>query len=570
MTLGNKRKKNGGRLEISSGAEVLIDCIRNEGGHFIAGIPGEQILGVLNVLYDVQNEIRFVLMKDERNAAFFADAHYRLTGEPGICLSTLGPGATNLMTGLANAYLDRSAIVAFTGQIATKDMAKEYHQKIPVSHIFEPVTKWSFSIQRPDLIPESIRKAFKIAKTEKPGPVHVELPSDVMSERSEGKPLEILLYEPKYPPGGNLEVIEKAFNYIMTAEFPIVLIGNGVTRAGAALNLKAFVEKLHLPVVSTYMGKGAIPEDHSLHLGVLGAFSEDVASRVVSRADVVVAFGYDFTELPADYWNRDQKRLVIHVDSTPAEIDKNYPVRYEIVGNINRTLHFMLEHEIAESSIKRQEREREIEGLKKEFNEQFYPSEEGEALSPSDIVKVLNQTLSDDTIVTVDVGDHKIWMSRCLISRKPRRYLVPNGLAAMGFSLPAAIAAKTIFNEAPVLCAVGDGGFAMSFGELETLRRLNLAFPILIFDNDSLGQIYTKQRIAYGERTIGVSFRNPDFIGIAKAFELDGVKIETKEELKDGLKEAFTSDTTTLLDAKVDREETLRAIQKLGSTRPMH
>jgi len=415
-----------------------------------------------------------------------------------------------------------------------------------------------------------VRKAFKVAKTEKPGPVHLELPSDVMSQRCEVEPLNLLLFEPKYPPGGNLEIIEKAFNFIMAADFPIMLIGNGVIRTGAGENLRKFVEKFHLPVVSTYMGKGAIPEDHPQHLGVLGAFSEDVARRAILRADVVVAFGYDFTELPAAYWNKGQRRLMIHIDSTAAEIDKYYPVRYEIVGNINRTLLFMLEYKLTEPLEKRQRRIREIEEFKKEFNDHFYPVEESKALKPSDVVKVLNETLSDDTIVSVDVGDHKIWMSRCLISRRPRKYLVPNGLAAMGFSLPAAIAAKTIFNETPVLCAIGDGGFAMSFSELETVKRLKLAFPVLIFDNDMLGQIYTKQRMTYGERTIGVSFKNPDFIKIAEAFGLDGVKIETKDELKNSLKEAFISEKTTLIDVKVDREETFKVIQKLGLTRPIH
>jgi acetolactate synthase-1/2/3 large subunit len=509
-------------------------------------------------------------MKDERNAAFFADAYYRLTGEPGICLSTLGPGATNLVTGLANAYLDRSAVVAFTGQIDTKDMVKEYHQRLSVSQIVAPVTKWNFSIQSPDIIPESVRKAFKTAKTEKPGPVHVELPSDVMSQGTDAKPLDLLLYEPKYPPGGNLEIIEKAFNYIMAADFPIALVGNGVVRTNAGENLRKFVEKLNLPVISTYMGKGAIPEDHPLHLGVLGAFWGDVARQAIQRADVVVSFGYDFTELPADYWNSDGKRLAIHIDSTAAEIDRYYPVRYEIVGSINRTLLFMLKHKSTEPQMKRQRRISEIKELKKEFYDKFYPDDEGKALRPSRVVKILNETLSPDTIVTTDVGDHKTWMSRCLISRKPRKYLVSNGLAAMGFSLPAAIAAKMTFREAPVLCATGDGGFAMSFGELETVRRLELAFPILIFDNDALGQIYTKQRIAYGKRTIGVSFRNPDFMEIAKAFGLDGIKIEREDELKDGLMEAFASKRATLMDVKVDIEETLRIIRKLGSTRPSH
>jgi len=552
---------------IPSGAEALIRCIINEDGKLISGVPGEQVLGVLNAIYDVQDEINFILMKDERNAAFFADAYYRLAGSPGICLSTLGPGATNLITGLANAYLDRSAVVALTGQIATDDLVKEYHQKISVPQIFEPVTKWSFSIQRADLIPEAVRKAFKISKTEKPGPVHLELPSDVMSQSCDIEPLNPFLYEPKYPPGGNLEVIEKAFNYIMTADFPLVLIGNGVIRAGTSGNLRKFVEKLLLPVVSTFMGKGAIPEDHPLHLGVLGAFSGDAAFRAIRRADVVVAIGYDFTELPADYWNKDQSKLIVHIDSTAAEIDKYYPVRYEIVGNINRTLQFMLKHKITESSIKRERRHKEIKELKREFYEEFYPAADVKLLKPSDIVRILNETITDETIVSVDVGEHKLWMSRCLISRKPRKYLVSNGLAAMGFSLPAAIAAKMVFNETPVICTVGDGGFAMSFGELETIRRLGIAMPILIFDNDMLGQIYIKQRIAYGERTIGVSFNNPDFVKIGKAFGMNGVRVETENELRESLKEALASDKCTIIDVKVDREETLRVIKRLGTTR---
>ncbi len=557
-------------MTIPSGANVLVECILNEGGRFVAGIPGEQILGILNSLYDVRDSIEFILMKDERNAVFFADAYYRLTGEPGICLSTLGPGATNILTGLANAYLDRSALLAITGQVPTKENAKEYHQRLSVSQFISPVTKWSFSVGRADIIPESVRKAFKIAKAEKPGPVHLEIPSDIISQKTESEPLPLLLYEPKYPPGGNLEVIEKALNYIIEGEFPVVLIGNGVIRSNASSNLLRFVEKLNLPVVSTYMGKGAVPEDHRLHLGVLGAFSGDVSRRAIERADIVVALGYDFSELPADYWNADQKRLVVHIDSTPAEIDRYYPVRYEIVGNINQTLLFMLENKTEESQGKRNSRADEIKTFKRQFYEQLYPLEKGKLLQPSAVIRVLNETLSDDTIVTVDVGNHKIWMSRCLVQHKPRKYLVSNGLATMGFSLPAAIAAKTAFRETPVLCATGDAGFTMSFGELETIRRLKIAFPILVFDNESLGQIYTKQRLAYGERAIGVSFSNPDFMQIAHAFGLEGLKVETKAELKDSLQSAFNSDKTTLLDVKVDKDETLRVIQQLGHTRPMH
>ena len=550
-----------------NGAEVLIECILNEGINLISGVPGEQVLGVLNAIYDVQYDLEFILMKDERNASFFADAHYRLTGRPGVCLSTLGPGATNLLTGLANAYLDRSAVIALTGQASTEEMVKESHQKIPVSKIFAPVTKWSFTVGRADLIPEAVRKAFKTSKSERPGPVHLELPSDVMAELCDVEPLNPLLYEPKYPPGGNLEVIKKALNYIMEAEFPVVLVGSGVIRDEASENLRMFIEKFHLPVVSTFMAKGAVPEDHPLHLGILGAFSWDVARRAVGRADVVVAVGYDFAELPAEYWNRDCKRLVVHIDRIAAEIDKYYPVRYEVVGNINRTLQFMLNFRVDEPEAKRLRRLREIEEFKRDFLDQLYPTEETRPLKPSDIVKVLNKAVSDETVVTVDVGDHKVWMSRCLVRRKPRKYLVSNGLAAMGFSLPAAISAKTVFRDSPVLCTVGDGGFAMSFGELETMRRLKLAIPIIIFDNDVLGQVYTRQRIAYGDRIIGVSFSNPDFVKISEAFGMDGFKVETLGELREAVELGFKNDKATIIDVKVDVEETLRMIKRLGPLR---
>jgi len=554
---------------MSNGAQILVDCILNEKGRFISGVPGEQILGVMNALYDVQDKIKFILMKDERNAAFFADVHYRLTGEPGICLATLGPGATNLVTGLANAYLDRSAVVAITGQVASKDMVKEYHQKLNIPHVFAPVTKWSFSVPNADLIPEAVRKAFKISKAEKPSPTHLEIPSDVLSQTSNVKPLKLLLYEPKYPASGNLEVIDKACSYILAARFPMILIGNGVLRSGAAEKLITLVDRLALPVVSTYMGKGAVPESHPLHLGVLGAFSRDVAPQAIERADVVIAIGYDFSELPADYWNNDRSRMIVHIDSTPAEIDEYYPVRYEIVGNIVRTLRFMLEQKETESLEKKHRRMREIGEMKKRFNEQLYPFEGGKPLKTSDVVKTLNEIISEETIVSVDVGDHKLWMSRCLISRKPRNYLASNGLAAMGFSLPAAIAAKSIFPERPVLCTTGDGGFVMSFGELETVKRLKLAMPIIIFNNDMLGSIYVKQKMAYGDRTIGVLFSNPNFKQIAEAFGMKGVKVETKNELKAAIEESFASEKTTIIDVTVDREETIRIASALGTTGPI-
>jgi acetolactate synthase-1/2/3 large subunit len=552
------------------GSEILIKCILNENTRFISGIPGEQNLGILDALYDVQDDIQFILMKDERNAAFFADVHYRLTGEPGICLSTLGPGATNLVTGLANAYLDRSAVVAITGQLATKEIVKEAHQKISVSDIFAPVTKWSFSITNSDVIPEAVRKAFKIAKSEKPGPTHLELPSDIQNTQSrEAKPLEILLYEPKYPPGANLEILSKGLDYLLSAEFPIVLIGNGSVRSDASTKILNLVEKWSLPVISTYMGKGVISEDHPLHLGILGAFSGDVAFNAIKRSDVVLAIGYDFTELHADYWNKDRKRLVVHLDSTAAEIDENYPVRYEIIGNINRTLHFLLRLKEMESRRKKENRLKEIKELKKEYVEKLYPKEKENLLTPSTIIRVINKIVDEETIISVDVGEHKVWMSRCLKSYSPRTYLVSNGLATMGFSLPATIAAKTIFPQKPVLCTIGDGGFAMTFGELETVKRLRLAFPIIVFNNDLLGLVYTKQKMSYGERKIGVALDNPDFVMIAKAFGMNGVRITKEEELGEALEEAFLSDKTSILDVSVDPNETIRISKLLGQTREM-
>jgi acetolactate synthase-1/2/3 large subunit len=546
------------------GSESLINCLLNEKVKLISGVPGEQALGIMDALYDVQDKINFVLMKDERNAAFFADAHYRLTGEPGICLATLGPGATNLVTGLANAYLDRSAVVSITGQLPTREIIKEAHQRISVCELLGPVTKWSFSIQKAELIPEAVRKAFKIAKSERPGPTHLELPVDVQEQENDVESLDILLYEPKYPPGANLEILSKGLRYIMNAEFPVVLIGNGCIRCEASKRIKAFVEKWQLPVISTFMGKGVISEDHPLHLGVIGAFSRDIAFRAIKRADLVIAIGYDFSELSASYWNQDRTRLVIHIDSTVSEIDTYYPTRYEIVGDINRTLHFMLQIKDEESSLKKRNRLKEIKKFKGEYAEHFYPMGNSKFLTPSDIVEVINDIVTEETIVTTDVGEHKIWISRCLISRKPKTFLVSNGLATMGFSLPAAIAAKTIFPEKPVVCCIGDGGFMMTLGELETIKRLKLGFPIIIFNNDLLGLIYHKQKKKYGNRKIGISLNNPNFVMVAKAFGMDGFSVQHKEELKNILKETMKNGKTTIINAIVDPDETFRIAEYLG------
>lgn len=530
-------------------SELITRCLEKEGVRYIFGLPGEENIDLLEAV--TSSKIAFVLTRDERGASFMANVWGRLSGTPGVCISTLGPGATNLTTGVADAYLDFASMVAITAQKATKDLHKESHQYVNTVSMFRPITKWNTRIEVPDRIPEIIRKAFKISSIEKPGPVHIEIPENIASIMIDETPLEPL---PTIYPAPSAEAIAGAAEAIRNAHQPLILAGNGVIRGNASEQLYRFASKLRIPVTTTFMGMGAIPADDELFVSTTGLQSRDYISCGFDRADLIITVGYDPVEFNPEYW--DGNKEIVHINFTAADVDKNYRA-LEVVGNIRDSLSILTHTLDAEKDpsyfIK-------LKGYAEQIIE---CPQKGFPLKPLRIIKELRDALGREDILISDVGAHKIWIARCYPAYSGNTVIISNGLASMGFAVPAAISAKLLFPEKKVLAAVGDGGFLMSVAELETAVRLGTAFVCLIFNDGGLGLIEWKERLKY-KKDFFVKFGNPDFVKLAESFGAKGYRVSTEDDLAPILKEALTQNVPAIIDCPVDYSENLRLSERLG------
>ena len=507
-------------------AELLVRCLENEGVRYVFGIPGEETLA-LNAALDDSKQITFVLTRHEQAAAFMADVYGRLSSYPGVCLATLGPGATNLLTGVADAQLDRAPLVAITGQAGLERVHLESHQYIDVVGMFGPVTKWSTRVTVANTVPEVVRKAFRIARLEKPGATHIELPEDVAAENTDAPPLEVR--RTSYPKAQE-EVLGKAAELINDAKAPLILAGNGVTRRDAVGNptveaLRRFVERSHIPATWTYMAKGVLDPRDRYSLGPVGlqrpgAELENLPQ--LERADVVIAVGYDLVEWAPVLWNPKRDKVVIHVDSTAAELDGHYHPSAEVVGEIDESLR-ALASLVTPRAVLAETRSRASSG----------PT----AIQPIAVVRALRGALGPDDVVVSDVGAHKVWLARHFATERPNTVVISNGLASMGIALPGAIAAKLVRPERKVVAFTGDGGFLMNVQELETAKRLKLPIVIVVLVDGRLGVIEVNERRLFG-RTFGTAFGNPDFVQLARAFGLAGFAVSSASELGPTLRRA--------------------------------
>lgn len=530
-------------------SELIIKCLENEGVQYIFGLPGEENLELLEAL--ASSKIKFILTRDERGAAFMANAWGRLCGKPGVCLSTLGPGATNLVTGIADAYLDFAPLVALTAQTSIKMIHKESHQYIDILSMFKPITKWSARIDRAELIPEIIRSAFRIASIEKPGPVHLEIPEDVNSLTTEEKLIEPVENAHPAPSG---EAISRAIDAVRRARQPVILAGNGVIRGNAVRELKEFSKKLRIPVATTFMGMGSIPADDELFISTIGLQSKDYIACGFDRSDLIIAVGYDPVEFSSEYW--DGKKEVVNVNSTAPEVDEGYNV-IEVIGDIKKTLSILCEKV---SDEKDPSYFLKLKGFAERTME---CSLIGFPLKPLRIVKEIRNVLDREDILVSDVGAHKIWIGRFYPAFKENTVIISNGLASMGFAIPTAISAKLLFPLRKVIAAVGDGGFLMSMSELETAIRLGISFVCLVFNDGGLGLIEWKEKLKY-RRDFFVKFNNPDFVKLADSFGAKGYRVSSEDELFPILKNALTQDIPSIIDCPVDYSENLMLSEKLG------
>ncbi|MEB3226860.1 MAG: acetolactate synthase large subunit, partial [Synechocystis sp.] len=418
-------------------AELLVQCLENEDVEYIFGVPGEENLHILEALK--QSSIRFITTRHEQGAAFMADVYGRLTGKAGVCLSTLGPGATNLMTGVADANLDGAPLVAITGQVGTDRMHIESHQYLDLVAMFDPVTKWTRQIVRPSITPEVVRKAFKLAQSEKPGATHIDLPENIAAMPVDGKPLRRDSREKVY---AAFRTLGAAANAISKAKNPIILAGNGTIRAGASEALTEFATNLNIPVANTFMGKGTIPYTHPLSLWTVGLQQRDHITCAFERSDLVIAVGYDLIEYSPKKWNPNGDLPIVHIGITPAEIDSSYIPEIEVVGDITDSLLDLLKR------CDRQGKKTPFgASLRTEIKAEYehYADDQGFPVKPQKIIYDLRQVMGADDVVISDVGAHKMWMARHYHCDSPNTCLISNGFAAMGIAIPGAIAAKLVY-----------------------------------------------------------------------------------------------------------------------------
>ncbi len=528
-------------IPVSTASNLLVACLEAEGVEHVYGLPGEEIEDLLFSLRE--SSITFVPTRHEQGAAFMADVHGRLTGEAGVCLSTLGPGATNLVTGVADAHLDKSPVVAITGQGGLERLHKESHQALEVVDIFEPIVKWNAQLTAPEIVPESIRKAFKLAEYEKPGATHLEFPEDVAGESIDASP--IPQHDQVRRPDPDTESAARAARTIEAAERPILLAGNGAVRTRASDRLRAFVDRLDIPVVATYMGKGAISDRNPASLLTLDSGPDEEAARAIELADCVVAVGYDIAEHDPAAWNPDLETAVVHVDHEPAEVYRHYNPEVEIVADVGASLEAIGEHLPASAcSLWCADRHDRI------IEHVSAPPEADDPVTVRGALPLLREAMADEDVLVSDVGNHKLAIAQNFPTYEPNTCVISNGLASMGIAVPGALAADLAV-DANVVAATGDGGFLMNAAEIETATRLGCAFTIVVFTDDDYGLISAQQVDHRGEST-GTTLSNPDFVAFAESFGIEARRPETWDEVELAFAQAVPSDDLTLIEVRLD------------------
>ncbi len=558
---------------VRTAADLLVECLEAEGCEYVFSVPGEETMDILDAL-SRSERIRHVTTRHEQGAAFMADVHGRLTGTSAVAMSTLGPGATNLITGVADAYLDRAPMVAITGQTGSDKLHKEAHQLVDIVRMFDPVTKWNTRVERIDAIPEIVRKAFRVAELEKPGPTHIELPENLAAMPPEsGDATRPLQPTRTYFPEPTDEAIAHAARLIAASSRPLILAGNGVLRQRASNELRALARGLHIPVAVTFMGKGALDDRSHLSLMAVGLQARDHVLTGFDRADLVVSVGYDLVEYAPSRWNPAGTKPIVHIDTQPAEVDADYLPSIELIGDIGGTLRRLFEallplgiggrdatarHESKEILVNADLRVALLRDL------QAYEADDGFPVKPQKAIADLRRALGPDDIVVSDVGAHKVWVARLYQAYQPNTVIISNGFAAMGISLPGAIAAKLVQPERKVVALCGDGGFLMNSQELETAKRIGADITVVIWRDDGYGLIDWKQRDQFG-RPFGVEFGNPDFVAYAESFGIAGFRVGSSADLYPTLMRALDTPGPSVVEVPIDYRENLRLTERLGA-----
>ena len=543
-------------------SDLFVRCLEAEGVERIFGVPGEENADLMISLQD--SPIEFILCRHEQAAAFMADAYGRLTGKPGVCLATLGPGATNLVTGIADANMDRAPVVAIIGQGSTARLHKESHQNMDAIAMFQPISKWSRSIGNAGTIPEIIRKAFKLAQAEKPGATIIELPEDIAKEQVALEPMPVITTR---RPAADHKAIARAIEVIGAAENALILAGNGAIRKRAAQQLRRLANKTGIGVVNTFMGKGAVSLDDPHCLYTIGMQGKDHIIAAFHKADTIITIGYDLVEYAPSFWNKGKTKQIIHIDFEPAEIDRDYPVAVDITADIadalwhlNEGLNARFEDRLPLFDIKDHAALRDTihADLWAEENDLSFP------MKPQRILTDVRKALSPGDILLSDVGAHKMWIARYYQCHEPNGCLISNGFCTMGFALPGAMGATFAHPDRRVVAICGDAGFLMNVQDLETLARYDADIVCIVWADGGYGLIEWKQSNQFDGRHSDLAFNNPDFELLAKSFGIWGREVHAAEDFAPALDEALAHKGPALLAVKVDYEENRKLTKRLG------
>jgi acetolactate synthase I/II/III large subunit len=539
-------------------ADLLVACLENEGVTFVFGIPGEENIHFVDALAR-SSQIRYVLVRHEQSASFMAEIFGRITGRAGVCSATLGPGAINLLLGTADATTNSTPLVALSAQVGLNRIYKESHQSVDLVSMFAPVTKWSDTILDPGAVPEMLRKAFKLAQTERPGAVYLAVPEDVEVEEVPDQLVPLNINTPRADAPSEMQV-ERILAMFDRATTPIVLAGHGATRAGASAQLLRFSETLGLPVATTFNAKGVFPDDHPNALGTVGFMTHDYANFGFDDADLIISVGYELQEFDPVRINPHGDKPILHISRSPAEVDSHYDVKVGVQADIGATLDALSDAygpRFRTTDVGTKIREL----LENELSRGG--SDDGFPLKPQRIVADTRAALGRGDIVLADTGAVKMWMARLYPTYEPNTCLLSNGLSTMAFALPGAIAAKLAAPDRLILAAVGDGAFLMASHEIETAVREHIPLAVLIWQDDAYGLIKWKMDLEIGH-DVSVDFTNPDFVVYAESFGARGYQIRSAPELLPTLNEALSSDGVSVIACPVDYSENLRLTDKLG------
>ena len=543
-------------------SDLLVRCLEVESIDYVFGVPGEENADLMMSLEE-SDHIRFILCRHEQGAAFMADAYGRLTGNPAVCLGTLGPGAANLVTGVADGNMDRAPLIVVTGQGDSRRLHKESHQIMDVVDMFRPITKWAQTIRHPNAIPEVVRKAVRLARTEKPGACHIELPEDIAALESNAAPIAPRRHRRAVP---DQSILDRAWEVIRAARRPIILAGNGTIRRRASAELRRFVDQTGIGVVTTFMAKGAVDRDDPRCLYSIGLQSRDHASVAIDASDLVITVGYDMVEYPPRLWNAGASQHVVHLDFIPAEIDEHYQLEVEVIGDLAHTLRALTDRVVAgagtfeyDHTHTRTARDRMTRDI-----EAYKDDEQRGTIKPQKAVWDVRQVLGPADILLSDVGAHKMWIARYYHCHEPNTCLIPNGFCSMGFALPGALAAHLVYPDRRVLAICGDGGFLMNAQEMETAVRLRSRIVVVVWEDHAYGLIAWKQDTHFGRHT-DVSFGNPDFVQLGKAFGWSARRCDDSRRLRDTLEAALTEDGPSLVVVPIDYTENAKLTERLGN-----